>query len=261
MNKHREVEMPSRTIMLSVVAAMAVWAAGAQAAEIIIYANQGAASGIRDLTAAFEKATGNKVTIVQAQGAAFMEKINANEPGDVVTGFLPAGLEDLVKRGKAVEGTVVEFARAGNGVAVKEGARKWDISTSEGFKRAMLEANSIMHSGNGTGPFNTRMFQKMGIYDQIKNKIKISENRLVADYVAKGEVEIGIQQTNVIQPYPGTVYLGPLPSDLIEYGRFGAAVLTVSKDSEGAKALIKFMVDPANAAILRKSAMEPPARS
>jgi molybdate transport system substrate-binding protein len=231
-----------------------------QAAEVIIYANQGAASGIADLSAAYEKATGIKVVLVRAAGAAFMQKINNDEPGDVVTGFMPGGMEDFVKRGKAVEGTVVEFARAGNGVAVKEGARKWDISTSEGFKRAMLEANSIMHSSAGTGPFSTRMFQQLGIYDQIKDKIKISESRLVADYVAKGEVEIGIQQTNVIQPYPGTVYLGPLPPDLMEYGRFGAAVLTVSKDKDAAKALIKFMVDPANHALIRKSAMEPPAK-
>src|SRR4051794_11289102 len=231
-----------------------------QAAEVIIYANQGAASGIRDLAAGFEKATGNKVVIVTAQGAAFAEKINNNEPGDVVTGFFPSGLEDFVKRGKAVEGTVVEFARAGNGVAVKEGARKWDISTAEGFKRAMLEAKSVMHSNAGTGPYNTRMFQKLGIYDQIKDKIKLSEGRPVASYVASGEVEIGIQQTNVIQPFPGTVYLGPLPSDLIEYGRFGAAVMTVSKNRDGAQALIKFMMDPANHALIRQSAMEPPAR-
>ena len=236
---------------------MAAWGlTDAQAADVIIYANQGAASGIRDLAAGYD---GNKVVIVTAQGAAFNEKINANEPGDVVTGFLPGGLDDLVKRGKAVEGTVVEFARAGNGVAVKEGARKWDISTSEGFKRAMLEANSIMHSNAGTGPFNTPMFQKLGIYDQIKGKIKISEGRPVASYVAAGEVEIGIQQTNVIQPFAGTVYLGPLPPDLIEYGRFGAAVMTVSKNKEGAQALIKFMMDPANHALIRKSAMEPPA--
>ncbi|MEA2906020.1 MAG: molybdate transport system substrate-binding protein [Alphaproteobacteria bacterium] len=255
--------MSKRLNMLGagLVAVFGLWGQGAaQAADVIIYANQGAASGIKDLAAGYEKATGNKVVIVTAQGAAFMDKINANEPGDVVTGFLPAGLDDLVKRGKAVDGTVVEFARAGNGVAVKEGARKWDISTSEGFKRAMLDAKSIMHSNAGTGPYNTPMFQKLGIYDQIKDKIKISEGRPVASYVASGEVEIGIQQTNVIQPFPGTVYLGPLPPDLIEYGRFAAAVMTVSKDKDAAKALIKFMVDPANAALVRKSAMEPPAR-
>src|SRR5258705_13985773 len=87
-----------------VLTAIAAWGqTDAQAADVIIYANQGAASGIRDLAAGFEKATGNKVVIVTAQGAAFTQKINADEPGDVVTGFLPAGLDDLVKRGKAVE--------------------------------------------------------------------------------------------------------------------------------------------------------------
>src|SRR5882757_10808503 len=123
--------MTKRMTMLvaGVLTAMAAWGqTDSQAAEVIIYANQGAASGIRDLAAGFEKASGHKVVIVTAQGAAFMQKINADEPGDVVTGFFPAGLEDFVKRGKAVEGTVVEFARAGNGVAVQEGARKWDIS-------------------------------------------------------------------------------------------------------------------------------------
>ena len=78
--------------------------------------------------------------------------------------------------------------------------------------------------------------------------------------MAAGEVEIGLQQTNVIQPFAGTEYLGPLPPDLIEYGRFGLGVLTVSKDPETAKAFIKFATSPEAAPLIRKSAMEPPAR-
>ena len=66
----------------------------------------------------------------------------------------------------------------------------------------MLKAKSIGHSNDGTGPYNTRLFQRLGIYDQIKDKIKIIEGRPVAAAVAAGEVEIGIQQTNVIQPFP-----------------------------------------------------------
>ena len=47
--------------------------------------------------------------------------------------------DQLIKDGRVI-GPVVEFARAGNGVAVKEGAPRPDISTAEGFKRAMLNA-------------------------------------------------------------------------------------------------------------------------
>ena len=63
----------------------------------------------------------------------------------------------------------------------------------------------------------------------------------------------------MIQPFPGTEYLGPLPPDLIEYGRFGVGLLTVSKEQDAARAFIKFMTSPAAAPLLRKSAMEPPA--
>jgi molybdate transport system substrate-binding protein len=228
----------------------------ASAAEITVLANQGALSGIKDLAAGFEQATGNKVIVAIKQGNALAQAINGDEPADVVTQTLDQ-FDDLVKRGKVVAGSWVEFARAGNGVAVKEGALKRDISTPEAFKQAMLNSRSIGHTNAGTGPFNTQLFMKLGIYDQVKGKVKIVVGKLVAAAVADGDVEIGIQQTNVIQPYPGTVYLGPLPKELMEYGRFGAGLLTISKEPDVAKAFIKYMAAPENAALVRKSAMEP----
>lgn len=231
----------------------------APAAEITILANQGAVSAVRDLAPAFEKASGHKVVVKFMQGNAMNEAINTNAPGDVVSSFLEA-FDGLVKRGKVVSGTPAAYARAGNGVAVKAGARKFDISTAALFKQAMLDAKSIGHSSQGTGPYNTKLFQRLGIYDQIKDKIKIINGRPVVAAVADGEIEVGIQQTNVIQPYPGTEYLGPLPPDLIEYGSFGIGVLTVSKEPDAAKAFIAFATSPAAAPLIRKSAMEPPAR-
>ncbi len=249
-----------RTIaaMIMFIAVQTAWTGTpAQAGEVTILVNQGALSGVRDLAAGYEKATGNKVVIDFVGIAQQDEKIKTNAPGDLVVNFM-AAFDQLIKDGKVI-GPAVEFARAGNGVAVKEGAPRPDISTSEGFKRAMLNARSIGHSNAGTGPYNTRLFQKLGIYDQIKDKIKIITGKTVAVAVAEGEVEIGIQQTNVIQPVAGTTYLGPLPPELIEYGHFGVAVRNVSKNEAVARELIKFMTSPEAAALLRKSAMEPPA--
>jgi molybdate transport system substrate-binding protein len=95
---------------------------------------------------------------------------------------------------------------------------------------------------------------------EIKDKIKIIQGKPLAVAVADSEVEIGIQQTNVIQPVAGTQYLGPLPPDLIEYGHLGVAVRNVSKNQDAARELIKFMTSPEAAALLRKTAMEPPER-
>ena len=231
--------------------------APANAAEITVLLNQATESGVRELAAGFEKASGHKVNVSFQGGPTLNQKINAGE-GDLASLGL-AQFDDFVKNGKVVAGSVVEYGRVGNGVAVKAGASKPDISTPDAFKRAMLEAKSIGHTNAGTGPFNTRLFQKLGIYDQIKDKIKIVEGR-VAEAVAKGDVEIGIQQTNVIQPWPGADYVGPLPAELMEYGKVGVGLLTGSKQPEAAKAFIAFMADPANTALIRKGFMEPPAR-
>jgi molybdate transport system substrate-binding protein len=229
----------------------------ASAAEITVLASQGCVSAVRDLAAGFEQATGNKVNVSFEAAAAMAQKINADAPADVVANGLET-FDDYGKRGKVVAGSAVEFARAGNGVAVKAGTIKRDVSTVEAFKQAMLNSATIGHSNAGTGPFNTRLFQKLGIYDMVKGKVKIIEGRTVAAAVAAGDVEIGIQQTNVIQPVAGTIYLGPLPKELMEYGRFSAGLLSVSKEPDVARAFIKYMAAPENAALVRKSAMETP---
>src|ERR1700694_1824766 len=114
-------------ITLGLLGALGLWShAPAQAAEITILVNQGALSGVRDLAAGFEKASGHKVVIDFVGIPQQNEKINTDAPGDVLVNFLPT-FDDIVKRGKVVAGTVVEFARAGNGVAVKAGAPKPDI--------------------------------------------------------------------------------------------------------------------------------------
>ena len=251
----------AQVVALSLLGAFSIFnSQPAGAVELTVFLNQATESGVRELAAAFEKATGNKVDVSFQGGGALNEKINNGE-GDLASLGLQQ-FEPFVKSGKVVPASVVEYARVGNGLAVKAGAPKPDISTPEAFKAAMLNAKSIGHSSQGTGPYNTTLFQRLGIYDEIKDKIKIIQGRpnvtqSVATAVAEGEVEIGIQQTNVIQPFPGTVYLGPLPASLMQYGEFGVGLLTGSKHPEEAKAFIKFMTDPANAGLLRKAAMEP----
>jgi molybdate transport system substrate-binding protein len=245
------------TVAVAAVAGALGFAGAAGAAEITVLTSQGCLSGVRDLAPGFEQATGNKVKVSFEAGNALNEKINANAPADLVTNSLES-FESLEKSGKIVAGSVAEFARAGNGVTVKAGTLKRDISTPEAFKQAMLNSATIGHTNAGTGPYNTRLFQKLGIYDMVKGKVKIITGRLVAAAVAAGDIEIGIQQTNVIQPFAGTEYLGPLPKELMEYGRFGAGLLTISKEAETARAFIKFISAPENAALIRKSAMETP---
>ena len=81
--------------------------------------------------------------------------------------------------------------------------------------------------------------------------------RHATDEVAKGLVEVGLQQINVIIPVEGADYVGPLPKELQETVKFAGGVLTVSKEPEVAKAFLRFIASPEALPAIKKSGMEP----
>jgi molybdate transport system substrate-binding protein len=121
----------------------------AQAADITIFTSMGSLSGVTDLAAAYEKAGGHKVTVAARIGPALPKALNSNEPGDIVANFSNA-FDGLIKQGKVVPGSVVEFARAGVGIASRRGPKP-DIATVDAFKQTMLKAKSIGYSKTGRG--------------------------------------------------------------------------------------------------------------
>src|ERR1700693_4252931 len=71
----------------------------AGAAELTILTNQGATPGVRELAAAFERASGHKVNVVQEGGAALDRRLASGGPADLIASN-PGGIEPLVKKGQ-----------------------------------------------------------------------------------------------------------------------------------------------------------------
>ena len=232
------------------------FAAPAPAAEITVLAGMGVISGVSDLAPAYEKLTGHTVTVKFEQAAAMNAMINSGAPADIAA-LQPEQVDNFITQGKMVAGTKTNFAQAGVGVAVKTGAPRPDISTAEAFKNAMINAKSIGYSQAGSGMIAAKVMEKLGIADQLKPKTKFINGLPVAEAVAKGEVEVGLQQINVIIPVEGADYVGPLPKELQETVKFAGGVLTVSKEPEVARAFLRFIASPEAAPLIRKSAMEP----
>ena len=232
------------------------FAAPAQTAEITVLAGMGVISGVSDLAPAYEKLTGHSVVVRFEQAAAMNEKINSGAQADIAA-LQPEQVDNFIRQGKMVAGTKTNFAQAGVGVAVKTGASRPDISTVDAFKNAMINAKSIGYSQGGSGLIAAKVMEKLGIADQLKAKTKFINGLPVAEVVAKGDVEIGLQQINVIIPVKGADYIGPLPKELQETVKFAAAALTVSKQPEVARTFLKFIASAEAAPLLRKSAMEP----
>jgi molybdate transport system substrate-binding protein len=227
----------------------------AQAAELIVLTNQGATPGVSELAAAFGRASGHKVTVLQEAGAALDQRIN-NGPADLITSN-PEPITDLVKKGKVVAGTVTPFALASLGVAVRAGVPKPDISTVEAYKAALLAAKSIGYSRGCSGTHAAEGIQELGLTEQLKSKTVFTGNGPVIEYLAKGEFDLGIQQTNIMLGVPGTDYVGVPPGFLNKPCPSSVALMTVSKEPDAARAMIKFMISPEAAPLLRKTHVEP----
>src|SRR5271170_1816199 len=122
------MKLRTHVIALGFVGALGIGSSqSASAVELTVFLNQATESGVRELAAGFEKATGNKVIVSFQAGAALNQKISGGTEGDLTSLGLQQ-FDELVTSGKVIPGSVVEYARVGNGVAVKAGAAKPDIS-------------------------------------------------------------------------------------------------------------------------------------
>jgi len=232
----------------------------AAAAELVILTNQGATPGVRELATAFSQASGHKVTVIQEAGAALERRLNSPAPGDLLTAN-PEPFDDLIKNGKVVPGTVTPFVLAGLGVSVRAGAPKPDIGTVEAYKAALIAAKSIGYSYGCSGTHVAEGIAKLGLTEELKAKTVrtggAANGGPVTDYLARGDFEIGIQQTNIMVGVAGTDYVGPVPGEINKPCQSNVALLTGSKEPEAARALIAFMASSAAAPLLRKTHVEP----
>jgi len=230
------------------------------AAELVILTNQGATPGVRELATAFSQASGHKVTVIQEAGAALERRLNSSVPGDLLTAN-PEPFDDLIKKGKVVPGTVTPFVLAGLGVSVRAGAPKPDIGTVETYKAALIAAKSIGYSFGCSGTHVAEGIAKLGLTEQLKAKTVrtggAANGGPVTDYLARGDFEIGIQQTNIMVGVAGTDYVGPVPGEINKPCQSNVALLTGSKEPEAARAMIAFMASSAAAPLLRKTHVEP----
>lgn len=213
-----------------------------------------------ELVPEFEKRTGHKVTIENDTAGGLAKRIAAGEYFDVIV-MPPAGMAQFLGN-KVVQSSGKPLVRSGIGVAVKQGAPLPDISTVEAWKQSLLAARAVAHidpaSGGSSGIYLSKLFEKMGIAEQLKPKSILVRGGLVAEKVVSGDATIGMQQTSEILVVPGAVLVGPLPLDVQHYTMYSGGIATASREPAAAAALLRALADPDNLPILKKKGMEGP---
>ena len=234
--------------------------APAGAAEIKVLTAGAFKPVVQELIPAFEKATGHKVQVDNDTAGALVRRIEGGEAFDVLV-LTPGGLTELSKKGKVTSEPPVTLAKVGIGVAVKQGAPKPDISTTEAFKQELLKARKVAMidpaAGGSSGIYLSKLFEQWGVWDQIKAKAVLVPGGLVATRVVNGEADIAIHQISEILAVKDAVLVGPIPADIQNYTVYAGGVAAGSKETDAAKAFIKILSGPEAAAVLRTKGMEP----
>jgi molybdate transport system substrate-binding protein len=210
-----------------------------------------------DLAPEFERAIGTKAVITWGSANGLLKELEAGAGGDLAI-LTAEAIDGLIKEGKVVAGSRVDLARSGIGVAVRKGAPKPDIGSSDALRRALLAAKSVAHSKTGmSGIYFPTVVARLGIADEMKLKIVTPEpGTPVGEVVAKGGAEIGVQQISELLPVAGIEIVGPLPAALQRITIFSAGVLTAAKEPEAARALVQF-VATASRPLLKDKGLEP----
>lgn len=238
-------------------AGILLFAGAATAAEIKVLSSNAIKETYLELVPGFERVTEHKVATTWAGTVEIMKRMQAGETFDLIIMAGPS-LDELVKLGKIVPGSRVDLVKSGVGVAVRAGAPKPDISSSDAVKKALLAARSIGFSTGPSGVYLAGLFQRMGIADEIKPKLKqVPPGVPVGTIIASGEAEIGFQQVSELIHVAGIDYLGPLPADIQRITVFSGGIHTGAKQADAAKALVKFLTAPAAVPVIKKHGLEP----
>ena len=248
------------------------WIAGLVAAAVTL-APTARASDVRLLTTGaykqvalalipqYEAASGNKVLVESDTAGGIIRKIEAGAPFDLVV-LTTQAVGDLVTEGKLASDSSTDLAKVGVGVAVKSGAPHPDVGTVEAFKHMLLKAKSIAYidpkAGGSSGIYVSGLIERMGLTKKLRRRTVLVNGGLVADKVASGQAEIGLQQISELSGYPGVDLVAPLPKEIQSFTVYGAGINLKAAEPEAAKALLAVLSGPAAASLLQARGMQPP---
>jgi len=236
-----------RFVLLAVVLGVA-GVITASAAQIKVLGANPLQEGLPRIAEQYKRETGQDVNVQIATTGELNKILAAGGDGaDILIGTT-AMADQVIKEGK-VSGSKTMIGRVGIGIIVRRGTAVPKVATAEAIKQAVLAADGVVYNTAGSGQSVQRMFDQMGIGEQIKAKSARPGNAAqTMERVMQGKGnEIGFGLLSEIQPYEakGIQLIGRLPEDIQAYTNYEAVIFASSKTANVAKDFIRFLATPA----------------
>jgi molybdate transport system substrate-binding protein len=244
-NSHTRENRMKLLIMAACLAA--AFPTGAMAAEIKVLSAGAVEPGIRRAAEAYQRATGNTISIQFNTAPALVKKLADGVVADIL--IAPPGVLDTqAKDGKIVADGRTLLGRVGAGIVARAGAALPDVSSVDALKHALIAADTVVYNTASSGLYIEKMLERIGIADQIKAKTQrypTGEAVMMHIIGDKGN-EIGFGAITEIKQFEpkGAKLVGPLPAELQNYTTYGAAMLANAPTTDAAKAFLAYLASP-----------------
>jgi molybdate transport system substrate-binding protein len=212
---------------------------------------------LEELIPIFTQERGIAVRLTVANAAGVIKRLEAKETVDVVL-TSAVGIDHLITSGLADRASSVEIGRMRLGVAVAPGLPKPDLSTPASVRSTLLAAPRVAYidpEGGGTsGPFIVKLFERLGVADQMKHRGVLSKTgKNVVRAVASGEATCGLTQASELIGAKGVQFAGYMPAELQVISVYAGAIATQTHAPDLAKDFIDFLQSPKSTGCFRNS--------
>ena len=228
-----------------------------QAKDLTVFTTRAIATVLERIRGDVEPRIGRRLSVTSDVAIQLVRRVKAGESFDLLVAA-PGQIDELIAEGVIARETRIDIAHSGIGVAVRTGATRPDVSSTEGFMRALVEARSIAYLREGqSGLYIAGVLERLGIAEQIKPKLTLPDTDIVSQLVSRGDVELGIVVITQILTTDGVSLAGPLPPDIQSYITFTGGVSVRSQAPEAAQELLRILQTPAAISVLRSQGMQP----
>lgn len=235
-------------------------AGAAQVTEVTLVAPGGMRCALDRMTTDFERKTGHKLKATIGSGGATHQRVVRGEPFDVP--IVQPPYQDVLASGNVVASSETPLATVPIVVAVRKGDPKPDIATAEAVKGMLLAAKAISYPdgagglGGAAGVSFDATLTKLGIFEQMKPKIKRVQGVSLMKLLTSGDIDVAATFSSEIND-PGVDVVGQLPKDISTPTALVGFVSSHAKDPAAAKALLSYLSSSEAVVAYRACAMQP----
>ncbi len=217
--------------------------------------------GLEAAVEAFEKETGQKLSLTFATAPAIRSKVE--DQGllfDVLIAPLE-GIREFEQKRLVSAGSSAVIGKVKAGVVVRQGDWQPDISTAQALKEELVACDSIVYTQGSSGVFAEELIQRLGIGEVVTAKTtRLADAGAVMKFLAgaKAARAIGFGQVTaiVLHADQGVKLVGPLPREVEIITTYAAGIPTRTEAPELAQRFLKFLITPATKAAFKASGVK-----